>query len=79
MSFSPKPCPHCGGTSFHVLPDILIEPHRALNSVATQKIGGWWRLTLVACTQCMRTELFSPTIDKLASVVTGAYTANASR
>lgn len=44
-----KPWPHGGGTSLHVLRDILIEPHRALNSAATQKIrGAWWRLTRVA-------------------------------
>ena len=81
MSFSPKPCPHCGCTSFHVLPDILVEPHKsAAGGLGTQKIvGAWWRLTLVACTQCTRTELFSPTVAKLAGVVQGAHVVTSPR
>lgn len=77
MSFNPRPCHFCGGTSFHVLPDVLIEPHKsALGGIATQKISGaWWRVTIVACTQCKRTDLFSPTIDKLATVIPGSYIA----
>jgi predicted nucleic-acid-binding Zn-ribbon protein len=82
MSFSPKPCSHCGGTSFHVLPDLLLEAHKAVVSfgmTAGSKIPGWWRLTLVVCTQCTRTEFFTPNIAELASRVDGDYVVNASR
>lgn len=80
MSFSPKPCPHCGGSSFTVLPDIMLEAYKAttaLGITVSSKIPGWWGLTLVVCTQCTHTEMFTPNVGELASRVPGAYPATA--
>lgn len=82
MSFSPKPCAHCGGTSFTVLPDVMLEAHKSvqvLGMVGGQKLPGWWKLTIVVCAQCTRTELFSPNAAEMARHVPGAYPTTSTR
>jgi len=79
-SFSPKPCAHCGGTSFHVLPDVQLEVHKlvtVLGLPGAGKVPGWWRLTLVICAQCTHTEFFTPNVAELVKRIPGAYTATA--
>lgn len=78
MSFSPKPCTHCGGTQFHVLPEVAIEAHKAVavfGMTGTQHVGHW-RVTLVVCVQCSRTETFTTNAAELVQQVPGAYPAS---
>lgn len=80
MSFSPRPCAHCGGTSFHVLPGVQLEPSQVssvFGLVSSRKLSGvWWTITLVVCTQCGRTETFTNNAAELASHITGSYVAS---
>jgi hypothetical protein len=81
MSFSPRPCAHCGGTTFHLLPDLKLETHKATTVMglqAAQKIG-WLRLTLVVCSQCTRTEMFTSNVAEMAPHLPGAGIVNATR
>jgi hypothetical protein len=79
MSFSPKPCAHCGNVHFHVLPGVQVEAGLAttvLGMSAYQKIlGARLSLTLVACTQCGRTEVFTANAAELAQKVPGSHVA----
>lgn len=78
MSFSPKPCTHCGCTQFHVLPEVAFEAHKAVEvwgMSGTQQVGHW-RLTLVICVQCSRTETFTTNAAQLLQTVPGAYPAS---
>jgi hypothetical protein len=82
MSFALKPCSHCGGSSFHVLPDVQLEPYKAttvMGMTAGSKVGGWWRITMVVCAQCTRTDMFTTNIAELAPRVSGAYMLQATR
>lgn len=60
MSFDPRPCPHCNCTSFHVIPGVRLETHKLLSGgAASMKVRGGWTFTIVACTQCGRTDTFT--------------------
>ncbi|MBX3201804.1 MAG: hypothetical protein KF894_26955 [Labilithrix sp.] len=77
MSFSPRPCAHCRGTQFHVLPDVMLEANKAVafgRQTGGQKVG-WWKLTVVICAQCTRTELFTPNAAELLPLFPGAFAA----
>ena len=84
MSFNPRPCPHCGGTSFHVIPDIGFDVYVAPQVFGTQEAAKIkmtrpiWYATLVGCTQCGRTEAFS-NLGQLAEKFPTAYTATSNR
>lgn len=71
MSFSPRPCPHCRGTSFHVIPgmQVAIRCSPAMYGVAADAMmmNARMTFTLVACTQCGRSETFTNDIAKVAS------------
>jgi hypothetical protein len=76
MSFVPRPCAHCANTTFHVLPGIQLEVRYAttvLGLSASRTIPGvWLTVTLVACTQCGRTETFASNVPQVATHVPGA-------
>ena len=76
MSFSPRPCLHCAGTSFHVIPGVQLEVWRTASvfgMTARQRVGGQhWTLTVVACTQCGRTETFTSDAAGLAAQFPGS-------
>jgi hypothetical protein len=81
MSFSPKPCLHCGGTSFHVVPNIQTQLWRgttALGMQAHQKMNVWWTYTLVLCTRCARTDVFTVNAAEMTQGIEGSYVAHAS-
>lgn len=78
MSFAPRPCAHCSGTQFHVLPDVMLEPHKAVQYGRTtggQKVG-FWKLTVVICMQCARTEMFTANTAELVPLFPSAYGAS---
>ena len=70
MAFNLAPCP-CGGTSFHYLPGVTVfhgeTPHQA-------RI---WQVTMVACTACGRTEMFTQNAAQIAQHCKGATTITA--
>ena len=73
MSFVPRPCAHCRGTQFHVIPGVQFEMWQTsslLGIAASSKIGGGrrWSVTLVVCAQCGRTETFTTNGAELASI-----------
>ena len=77
MSFTPRPCLHCGGTRFHVIPGLQLEIWQTsvvLGIQASSKKGSGrrWTMTLVACTQCGRTETFTSNAAELASIYEGS-------
>ncbi|MBX3231799.1 MAG: hypothetical protein KIT84_44290 [Labilithrix sp.] len=81
MSFSPRPCAHCGGVQFHVLPDVMLEPHKVVmfgRTTGGQRLG-WWKVTIVICVQCTRTELFTPNAAELVSLTPGAHVVTSTR
>lgn len=77
MSFSPKPCAHCGCTNFHVIPDVVFEAHRGVSvfGMSGTQLAGHWRITLVICAQCTRTETFTTNAAEVASSFAGAHPA----
>lgn len=84
MSFNPRPCPHCGGTSFHVIPDLGFDVYVSPQvfgvreaAIITQQRPKWYA-TLVGCVQCGRTEAFS-NLAQLAEKFPTAYTATSDR
>lgn len=83
MSFSPRPCPHCAGTSFHVIPGMQHPVHAsiAMHGVvtATKVKEHRWTFTLVACTSCGRSETFTTDAAQLAAVFPGSQTVTTSR
>jgi hypothetical protein len=62
--------------NFYVLPNIQVEFGTAttvLGMTAHKKAAGrYWWVTAVVCTQCTRTEMFTPNIAELAQVVPNA-------
>ncbi|MFO0693935.1 MAG: hypothetical protein U0230_10300 [Polyangiales bacterium] len=84
MSFQPRPCLHCGGPEFHVVPGVQLEVWRAtsvLGMDASQKMTGGrrWSFTLVICTQCGRTETFTTNGAEVASFYPEAQRITTSR
>jgi ribosomal protein L37E len=77
MSFTPKPCAHCGGRSFHLVPNLQLEYWQAMTAFGLQAsrkatAGARWTLTLVICTQCGRTEAFTVNGPDVAQRVQGS-------
>jgi hypothetical protein len=77
MSFMPRPCLHCSGAQFHVIPGVQLEIWQAttvLGLTASSKKGGGrrWTMTLVVCAQCGRTETFTTNAAELASIYEGS-------
>ena len=80
MSYHPKPCGHCGGKSFQVLPQLQVElwtPTTVLGLVASQNLQVRHTFTLVVCAQCTHTEMFTTNAAEIAHRLTGSYVANA--
>jgi predicted nucleic-acid-binding Zn-ribbon protein len=71
MSFSPRPCSHCGGTSFHVVPGVQLELRGSAAVLGVAKATlisrERWSFTIVMCTQCGRSETFTTEPAKLAA------------
>ena len=72
MSFEPRPCPHCAGTSFHVIPEVQFEMWRALRGGSMPITSRQWTFTFVACAQCGRTDTFTSDPAGLAGQYPGA-------
>ncbi len=76
MSFAPRPCLHCGGTSFHVIPGVQLDIWRAasvLGMTASQQLTGKrWTVTVVACTACGRSDTFTQDAAALAAAYPGS-------
>ncbi len=74
MSFNPRPCPHCAGTSFHVIPGVQLEVHASpamfglAEAIKIKNQQPRWAFTIVACAQCGRSETFTNDPAKLAAV-----------
>jgi hypothetical protein len=83
MSFVPRACSHCGGVSFHVIPNIVmgVEHMRTMMGmqVAVKQGGQRWSFTLVACTTCGRSETFTANAAQLASQFEGSQTMTTNR
>ena len=73
---APKPCPYCGSTQLLVLPHLAFEVSH-LSSVMGMKAfknipGIRWQATLVVCTTCAHTMLFTVNGAELQQHVPGA-------
>lgn len=84
MSFVPRPCAHCGGVRFHVIPGMQLEMWQASSlmgmSTSSKVTGGKrWTFTLVACAECGRTETFTTNAAELASIFGDAQQITTSR
>ena len=85
MSFNPRPCPHCAGTSFHVIPSLQFDVFVSgaiFGRGEAVKIKAQlprWTVTLVACAQCGRTETFSNGIEQLAAMFPTSQTVTSTR
>ncbi|MBK7584679.1 MAG: hypothetical protein IPI67_31395 [Myxococcales bacterium] len=77
MTFTPKPCAHCGGQSFHLVPNLQLEfwqPTTTFGVRASQKAtgGARWTMTLLICTHCGKTETFTVNAAELCRHVQGS-------
>lgn len=86
MSFDPRPCPHCGGTSFTVIPnlgfDVYVAPSVHGGPGEAQKIKlkvPRLYASVVGCQQCGRIEMFSGSLAQLAAMFPTATTATSTR
>ena len=74
-AFTPKPCAHCGGNSFGILPNVQLDVMHSttvLGLRAAKTIPVNWHLTLVVCTHCGCTQMFTMNGGELAQHVPGA-------
>lgn len=65
MSYAQRPCV-CGGTTFHVLPDVQLHYGGTTHAAFT------WTVIAVVCTQCTRTEMFTSNAEQIAGHLPGA-------
>ena len=76
MAIPPKPCTHCGGVSLQILPNMQADVAVAttvMGMSAKHKVSGvFWTFTLVACTSCGCTLVFTANVAQLAQHVPGA-------
>lgn len=81
MSYSPKPCVHCGGIDFQVLPGVQLDVRQAstvfgmVGSRAATGSGRWWTFTVVLCARCGHADAFSTNTAGVARHISGAYVA----
>lgn len=67
-------CPACGGSAFDTLPDVGVELHRQVPAgkrIARQEVATWW-YTLIVCSGCGKTDVFTRNVADLRAVVPGA-------
>jgi hypothetical protein len=70
-----KPCSYCGNSTFHYFPDLAFDVHylsTVLGIPARKNAQGWWLHTIVACTSCGNTLVFTKNADQLSSLLPGA-------
>lgn len=71
-----KPCSYCGNTSFTYVPNIALDAGHMTTvlGVSAKQQGSreWWTFTLVACTQCGNTLIFTTNAQSLAQRVAGS-------
>ncbi len=83
MSFTPRPCPHCGGVSFHLIPGVQLDVAHAttlFGIAASQHIKGErWTFTIVSCTQCGRSDTFTNDPASLAALYAGSQIVTTTR
>jgi hypothetical protein len=76
MASPPHPCAHCGGVQLQILPNMMVDLEVAssvFGRVAKQKISGvFWTFSLVVCTACGCTQMFTSNAAQLAEHVPGA-------
>ncbi len=66
-----RPCPACGGVEFNNLPDLALEIHRTIG-MGTIKVPGSLHVSLVVCSGCGKTDLYTRNLAQVASRVPGA-------
>jgi hypothetical protein len=78
-TFTPRPCQHCHGVSFHVVPNLRAELYEATSFLGIQagKDKGWLSFSLVICAQCSHTEMFTTNGPDLVQKIPGVYMAHA--
>ena len=79
QTFTPKPCAHCVGSTFTVIPNLAVELWRPGGAIfgmtGYEKVHANWNYTLVICMKCSRTETFTTNTAELIKRVPGAYSA----
>lgn len=76
-----RPCSYCGHGRFLALPELAVQLHRPkkiLGGMGYQPAGAHLRFTLVACTSCGRTELFTGNVQELQNLPGASLVAAAS-
>ncbi len=69
MSQPPRPCAHCGCATLTVIQNLSID-HKVMGSVlgftaAKHVSGRYWIFSLVVCTQCGCTQMFTGNLQSL--------------
>jgi hypothetical protein len=70
-----RPCPSCGGVEFDSLPDLAFELYNAstvMGLAAMSKISGGLLFTLVVCSGCGKTDMYTKNAAKVAERCKGA-------
>ena len=74
-----KPCSYCGNTSFNYLPNVTLDAGISGGLTAAgallvkhNKVNCWWTFTVVACTQCGNTLLFTTNADAFSKRIDGS-------
>jgi hypothetical protein len=71
-----KPCSYCGNTTFNLLPNMALGAGYVTSMLgmrARQDIPSpFWEFTLVACTQCGNSLLFTTNAPPLAQRIPGS-------
>jgi len=77
-----KPCSYCGNTSFTYVPNVAMDSGHlttVLGMRAKQhNTNEWWTFTLVACTQCGNTLIFTTNAQELSARIPGSTVVQAS-
>ena len=70
-----KPCSYCGNTSFTYVPDVSVEAGHAttvLGMAARTGAHDWWIFTMVSCTQCGNTLIFTKNQQQMSQRIPGS-------
>ena len=70
-----RPCPSCGGVEFDTFPDLAFELYQASTMAgltALQKIPGGILHTLVVCSGCGKTDVYTKNAKTLRERCTNA-------
>lgn len=68
------PCVACGSTSFDSFPNVGLAVHQQVpvrSSMGRREVGTWWH-TLVVCSDCGRTDVYTTNTAELRTIVPNA-------